>query len=175
MSKRTDRNGRSIGSALSGALLPDGGYIPSRTRSIHMNLEMLVAYTGSGRAAARTLGVAESTLRGWRHGTLPKGDRNAEIVSAARRAGAALDTKFIDAYTGQTELTIRALVAVSSDNRDRTLNPGRVIPLSTVRRALNLWLAGEDEKAGTMLARSMDTYYTAVEIDPYAPVEVTFR
>lgn len=35
-------------------------------------LELIVGEAGSGRAAARELGIAETTLRGWRHGRTPR-------------------------------------------------------------------------------------------------------
>lgn len=42
------------------------------TPTFHEQLSALVAQEGSGRAAARRLGVAESTVRRWRHGGKPK-------------------------------------------------------------------------------------------------------
>lgn len=47
-------------------------------------LEFIVGQAGSGRAAARELGIAETTLRGWRHGRTPR-DGGDYVLDAARR------------------------------------------------------------------------------------------
>lgn len=47
-------------------------------------VEYLVGEAGSARAAARELGVSESTFRGWRHGRTPR-DGGDYVLDAARR------------------------------------------------------------------------------------------
>lgn len=52
--------------------------------SFQEQLGALVAHEGSGRAAARALGVSEATVRRWRKGTVPKAGNMAAFDRVAR-------------------------------------------------------------------------------------------
>jgi len=139
--------------------LTDGAN-PHPDLGIHANLEILVTQLGSGRAAARFLGVAESTLRGWRRGVNPRG-RSAEIFLAARNAS--LGTQWKAGYDGTGELAIKGRIRVSNDFRDRTIHHGRVIPIELMRRILTTWRRGSDARAEALLYGAIDRYYQPVE------------
>lgn len=138
--------------------------VPSADLPAALNVEALVFVTGSGRAAARHLGVAESTLRGWRRGRVPRvGSRS--LAAAARMAGTPpqLLTNIRD---GTRSLRISGWIISSRDRRRRTVNPGRFIPQPTMNRILNRWLSADDDsKVEASLLRAIDTYYTPLGFD----------
>lgn len=122
------------------------------------NIERLVEATGSGRAAARALGVAESTLRGWRRGVKPR--RPAQWFQAqTRRVLASRRDVYADAWKGDRLLRIKGLIRVSKDVRVRTIDPGKYIPNRVIRRVLSAWENGDDDKAENILIRAIDQYY----------------
>lgn len=125
------------------------------------NVQALVDYHGSGRAAARALQVPESTLRGWRKGIVPKSvDRIRELGISARITR--VDTTML-ARVGHGDpdflLTIRGLIRVSNDERERTITPGAYVPVRLVVQAVREWLHGKDETADRTLLDAIDTYY----------------
>jgi hypothetical protein len=135
---------------------------PSTDQTIGRNIDVLVRLAGSGRAAARALGVAESTFRGWRHGVQPRSGQQA-IVSTARRLGA-LNTGQLAYALGDGSLTIRGIIRVSRDVRERTVHPGRHIPSTTMARILRRWAAAEDDsKVERSLMRAIDHYYQPLD------------
>jgi transposase-like protein len=149
-----------VGQALTGRFRP-----PSASLSAQQNVEALIEATGSGRAAARTLGVAESTLRGWRHGVKPRGG-NQPLVVAARAALTAKTGELARARAGQTELAITGIIVVSSDSRKRTVHPGRYIPRSTINRILTMWSQAQpDDKVEAALLRAIDRWYQPLDFD----------
>jgi hypothetical protein len=145
--------------------LTDAQAYPSEDRSPRFNVEIIVAASGgSGRAAGRYLGVAESTLRGWRKGVVPRRS-NRELASAARQAVGEHWPAFSDAYHGERTLAISGRVRVSSDVRPRTIYPGRIIPLQVMQSILRTWLSGDDAKTEAQLYRAIDHYYHPVAFD----------
>jgi hypothetical protein len=143
---------------------------PSATLSVWENLEILVAATGSGRAAARALGVAESTLRGWRKGARPR-RTNLEFVATARGAATAYyrpsafgGSHYDAAYRGDVIMAIRGWIKVSNDSRKRTIHVGREIPQRSMQGILRAWSAGNDEKAESLLVNAITRYYANVNI-----------
>lgn len=172
MASRRQRVAADLGASLSMALIDPPWLSPER--SIQTNVNLLVAHLGSGRAAGRALGVPETTIRSWRKGVVPRDPAKASLViSAGRRA--IVGKTFHDAYRGTTELVILGDVEVSNDSRVRKIRPGAYIPRSTIRRALNHWLNGDDIKAGATLGRAIDTYYTPLQFAPGTPVVMEFE
>lgn len=139
--------------------------VPHLDRSPQANALILIDIAGSGRAAARMLGVAESTFRGWRHGVQPRGGVNQAIVSAARRL-AALNSGRLAYARATTGLAIRGTFTVSKDTRTRDIYPGRQMPRATMTRILNRWAAGEDDhKVEQSLIRAIDRWYQPLQFD----------
>jgi len=136
---------------------------PGRGQSFHDNLRVAEEAAGSGRALGRHLGIAESTIRGWRHGATPRRPRQDAVIEAARRLSSV--GRFGRAYSGETELVIRGTVTVSNDTRPRTIYPGRYIPLTVIRTILDYWLTGDDDDTDQMLWSAIDTYYTPMDIE----------
>jgi len=125
-------------------------------RSIAANLTFIVSRAGSNRAAARSLGVAESTFRGWLKGSKPR--RSPQSIAAAARAWQSLG-RYGTARAGS--LVIHAIVSKSKDTRDRKLHVGRHIPKAVMGRILTRWLKAEpDDKVEASLYRAIDKYYT---------------
>jgi hypothetical protein len=145
-----------LGGAFSDALA-DGLDLPEPDLGFAENLRRYVAEAGSGRAAARQLGVPESTLRGWRHGTAPRHihQRQVELVQSARQRAT---PKAMTLLPGS--LFIKAVVKHSNDKRKRIIHPGRVIPQAVMGRLVRDWAAGaSDTQLGNALAKAVDTYY----------------
>ena len=109
---------------------------------------------GSGRAAARALGVAESTFRGWRSGVTSKRGIGTRLTVLARQMAPGLPRA---RTTGS--LAIHAEVTMSSDTRERTLHVGRKIPQPLIRRALTAWAMGNDRAVETLLTNAILKYY----------------
>lgn len=146
-----------VGQALTASAAP-----PSLSLSPQSNIELLVWATGSGRAAARALGVAESTLRGWRRGVKPRKDPRV-LVAAARGAMAA--PRWNEIYRGDKTLVIEGWIRVSSDLRKRTVYPGRTIPRRVMQSVLRAWAQADDERAERLLYNAIDTHYQPLEFD----------
>ena len=139
--------------------------IPSLSRSTFTDDVLLITrLAGSGRAAARQLGVAESTFRGWRKGAVPKGGLQRQPIKRAARVAAvhahSLDN-WVGAYNGDADslLTIKGVFTKSADTRPRTLHPGRYVPNEIIRAVLNAWVAGNDDIAESTLIAGIDRYY----------------
>lgn len=129
---------------------------------------------GSGRAAARYLGVSESTLRGWRRGRQPRIGQQAVLALARRAATYRSDGAYWRAWQGGPggELTIRGVVVVSGDVRLRTVHPGRYIPRARMREVLTTWQDGDDARAEALLYSYMDQYYVPMEFDSIDSVTI---
>lgn len=129
--------------------------------TFQQNVQALVDYHGSGRAAARALQVPESTLRGWRKGTIPKStDRIRDLQVSARVTR--VDTTLLGRIGhGDPDflLTVRGLIRYSDDERVRTIVPGKEIPVHIVVGAVRQWLYGNDDAADRTLLDAIDTYY----------------
>lgn len=124
-------------------------------------LARLAALSGSGAAAARRLGVADTTFYRWRRGVQrPKTGEN--VVRAAVRRTALAPGREQEIRTGARRLVIVGLgVQVSNDRRPRrVLRVGDHIPVRTMSRILNTWLSGDDDKTDRALWRAIDKYYT---------------
>src|SRR6185436_5381734 len=148
---------QAMGHALTGT-----PFVPSLDRSPQANIESLVSAVGSGRAAARALGVAESTLRGWRRGVTPRRDPRV-FVAAAR--GALSGDRYAAAYNGDVTFAIKGKIRVSSDERERTVYPGRNIPRQTMQGILRAWATGDDERAERLLYKAIDTNYQPLQFN----------
>lgn len=136
---------------------------PSADLGTARNARILADAAGSGRAAARMLGVAESTFRGWLGGVTPKRG-GAFLVTAARLAASATNRPghLKDAMDADVKtLTIRGLVVVSSDAKIRTIYPGRWIPRIKIRNMLRAWIAGDDARAARLMGRAIETHYVS--------------
>lgn len=140
--------------------------VPSTALSAQENIEILVAAIGSGRAAARALGVAESTLRGWRKGARPRRD-NQLFVATTRGAATARfrPDHYDDAYHGRKIMAIKGIIRVSNDARPRTAHVGREIPLRSMQGVLRAWSSGDDDKAERLLQNAIIRYYASLEFD----------
>lgn len=137
------------------------------TRDSQADALALTRIHGSGRAAARWLGVPETTFRGWRKGIAPKGEA-ADMLAQAARDNEVEEhdpAGFDEAVKGNTELVIRGVFTSSSDTRVRTIHPGRVIPRQTMARVLKTWRDGEDDKAERQLLRAIKDYYHDFDYD----------
>jgi hypothetical protein len=145
-----------------GESLVDSPDVPSTNLPIHVNIELLVEAAGSGRAAARVLGVAESTLRGWRKGAQPRRE-NRTIVAAAR--GTMAGPRWAEIYSGQATIVIHGVVVVSTDVRPRTVYPGRYIPRQTMQGILRAWASADDARAERLLYNAIDTHYQPLQFD----------
>lgn len=92
---------------------------------------------GSGRATARYVGVAPSTLAGWLHGRHPRPASAAKIVAASRQ--------FRMRDNQPTENTVVINTRDRNDGRPRTLTTDnlRLLP-GTIERAREAYLRGDD-------------------------------
>lgn len=145
------------------ALMPPG--VPQAPGTgVAANLALIVAHTGSGRAAGRYLGVSESTLRGWRHGVTPRRDP-AFFQIAARVLLSEKSGVWGPAYRGESELVISGLVRVSGDVRRRTIHIGRYIPRRSMQFVLRAWRQGNDAQAEKVLYAAIDRYYQPLALD----------
>lgn len=122
--------------------------------------EYLAARLGGGRAAARALGVAESTFRGWRGGVVSRKGIGARLATLARTMAPGLAHA-----RGDGSLTITGIITVSSDTRERTIHPGRNIPGPIIRQALTRWVNGNDNTAEAIIYGAIDRYYQPLEFD----------
>lgn len=123
------------------------------------HVEYLVEQAGSGRALGRALGVAESTVRGWRHGSTPRTGMRGFVIEMARDL-------MVQAHRGWPQdhrtFSITGEVKVSQDVRSRTLRVGAHIPPYRIDQALELWVAGDDQRAARMIESDIDRYYARV-------------
>jgi len=152
-----------MGHHLGWALAGYGNAVPGPRRPFHENLRILIDAAGSGRAAGRLLGVAETTLRRWRSGVTPRHDRQSLVISAGRAILGG--TTYRRAYEGELTIRIKGVIVASKDVRDRTISPGRTIPRRSFQRTLRLWLAGDDEAAGNSLLKATEKYYEGLSVD----------
>lgn len=142
----------------------------SADASIGRNLSHIISRAGSQRAAARSLGVAESTLRGWLKGSTPR--RTPQSIASAARAWQSLG-RYPEARAGG--LVIKGIVRKSRDERERTIHVGRHIPKPVMGRILTRWLHAEpDSKVEASIWRAIDKYYTA-DLDVGQIVAVWFE
>ena len=133
--------------------------VPSADISVMENAEILARIMGSGRAAARALGVGESTFRGWRKGVQPRKGAG-PIVQMARAAAVNRNrAHFQNVMDGTDVVAIRGTVVVSGDTRDRTIHPGRDIPLVKIRNIVRAWLAGQDDRVDRLMMKAIDEHY----------------
>ena len=144
-----------MGSDLTGLRQPPGPGL-----SVAENAEILALAVGSGRAAARRLGVGESTFRGWRKGVQPRKGAGF-LVQAARAAAvnAYRPRHYLNVMDGTNVLAIRGLIVKSSDARTRTIHPGRDIPLVKIRNIVRAWLAGQDDRVDRLTYKAIDEHY----------------
>lgn len=136
--------------------------VPSTQLSPAENAEILASLVGGGRAAARLLGIGESTFRGWRSGRRPR-DGGDLLVAAAR--GAAAGRRYHAAYDGTTTLSINGHIIVSNDARIRTVHVGEHIPLRKMQSVLRAWQKGDDTRAERLLYKHIDENYQPLEFD----------
>jgi hypothetical protein len=136
------------------------GRVPSERLSVMENAQILARLAGSGRAAARALGVAESTLRGWRRGVQPR-----TVPTSLVTLGRALAVQsnrpehMAQVMAGGRLLTIRGVVVVSGDARLRTIHPGRDIPLVKIRNIVRAWAAGQDDRVDRLTVNAINHHY----------------
>lgn len=141
-----------------------GFHIPGHRVSLQDRIQGAIATFGSGRKAAKALGIPESTLRAWRKGAKPRHDP-APKFKATGRSNPPPGSPFWMAWTGQGELVIKGVIRVSGDIRDRTIHPGRQIPRSIIRAALSAYQRGEDDLVGSILLRAIDSYYQPMKFE----------
>lgn len=122
------------------------------------NIHVIVNAFGSRRAAARALGIAESTLRGWEKGSKP---RLAPEVFASMARGVLAANRYSDAYAGITVMRIKGTVRVSGDERPRTINVGEEISRRKMQGILRAWAQCDDERAERLLRKAIDSDYAA--------------
>ena len=136
------------------------GGSPGPGQSYRRNLDILVEETGSQRAAARALGIGESTLRGWLKGATPKKYSHRDIGLRTRAATINPD-RWAAAYDGTNAMAIHGWIKVSRDVRHRTVHVGREIPQALMKRILTTWRNGRDNEAETLLRNAIELYYTS--------------
>lgn len=135
--------------------------LPSVDNTPAENIEIIVRAAGSGRGAARFLGIGESTLRGWRKGARPK--RSPEWLVQQARAAAQNDM-YRAGRSGEGSLAVTGWIQASSDLRRRTIHPGAAgFPLALIRRALTAWDKGLDSHADALIVGGIDRYYQPLE------------
>jgi DNA-binding transcriptional regulator YdaS (Cro superfamily) len=110
-------------------------------------LREFVAEAGSGRAAARQLGVAESTVRRWRHGGMPRPAARAAFVQAYRRLAARNITP--------ADIRIRTSERASKGGRREREITGRQLRLddAAAGRVRDAYVAGGREAAAKQLVK----------------------
>ena len=150
-----------------GARLVGSPFVPTTDRDPQVNAQRLQSIAGSGREAARQLGVAESTLRGWRKGVRPKDPAaNQRMVAMGRQLAAARTGELarVRRDPNANGLVIKGIIRVSNDQRTRTILVGRHIPADTMRRILTAWANGvDDSKVDAMLHRAITSYYAPTD------------
>lgn len=141
----------------------------------------LEAKHGSLAAVARETGVSRSTLRRWRDGeAVPKADSEKKLTSAlrsslmpeGRRKRVGRSTGYPD-YGSATPtgrgagakrgarggFSIDALVRVSEDERDRTLNIGQHMDPDAAENLMAAFLSGDDEVFAGLLHQALTDYF----------------
>jgi DNA-binding transcriptional regulator YdaS (Cro superfamily) len=141
-----------VGTALTGRD-PDSG------ASFGALLDRLAGLAGSGSKAARVIGVNPTTFNRWRRGVMrPKGGDG--VVRRAIRKQEVPTGLLADIKAKRKTLKIVGTVSVSNDKRrGRKCDVGAHIPKGVMTRILNLWFAGDDEKANSMLWTAIDKHY----------------
>lgn len=134
-------------------------------------LVRLVAVAGTGKAAAKALGVSPTTFYRWRRGVQqPK--VKPDMIRATLRRQLLKPNLERQIRSKQKTLHIHGTITVSGDTRPRTLKVGNHIPATTMGRILNTWLRGEDDKVSTQLWNAIDKHYLRdIEIDALTGVE----
>jgi len=140
-------------------------HVPRRSYEPSTNAAILVAAAGGNRAAARILGVAESTVRRWLQGAKPRDPHRlveaARLTASMRYKPGAYDA----AYQGDTLMVITAWIRISGDKRKRSVSVGQHIPQRRMQAVLRAWRAGDDDKAERLLIKAIDEEYTPMAFE----------
>ncbi len=139
--------------------------------------EEIVKGTGSQKAAADLIGVAPQTLRRWLKGTqVPGTPALAKLKAAGRRVRLSRSreanirtarqvptkrNKYGVQLYSDNRMKITGTFLVSSDERERTLDVGKHIPLDVMGTILDAWLAGDDTRAVAELQAAIREFYVA--------------
>jgi len=127
----------------------------------HERLVAFEADVGSGRAAARRIGIAESTWRGWKKGASPRGANREKYQRAERdaRAAATLDLQKIRVDFVQKERK-RPDRARSLDARQL-----RIADPAAGQRIRDAYVAGGAAAAGKALIAEIKDPWYAEQLD----------
>lgn len=111
---------------------------------------------GSNRQLARDLGIGESTIRGWRSGRVPRGDRRGELVDAAHRMQrrqrlAAGREKRLRRPAAMDSVTVGGYIIVSDEPEERDIALGDYLADTLADDLVDAYLDGAslDELAET--------------------------
>lgn len=135
-------------------------------------LAELVTAGGSGKGAARLMGVSDTTFYRWRNyatkaerGIRQKPPEKRVLVAAIRKAG--LTPELRKKITSkQISMKIRGMVVMSDDTRERTIHPGQYIPGQKMGILLSAWTSGDDERTDRLLNKYLDQHYAeGIEFD----------
>lgn len=136
-------------------------------------LGRLVRVAGSGKAAARLIGVSDTTFYRWRSGrqapktgadTLARIVRRAELPPAVER----------DIRAKHRTMRVKAVWHVSRDVRTREINLGQAVPQRSTTLFVSAWLAATDDKAEDIWWRAVDKHIGA-DLEMEAIVNVEYR
>jgi transcriptional regulator with XRE-family HTH domain len=134
-------------------------------------LAALIDRTGSGAAAARTLGVSRSTVYRWLAGRHTPKVSSLTLARAVRRAGLTASLE-ADIKKKRRIMVIHGVIKISNDERPRKLKVGQYIPERKMGNIINAWLDANDERTERLLWASIDKHYTeGIEITVLTGVE----
>lgn len=118
-------------------------------------VERLVQALGTAKAAARVLGVGDTTLYRWRRGRQTPKAGGTVIARAIRRVELA-PVMERDVRSKAVTMHVRGVVRVSRDVRTRTINLGLDVSRQRTSNFVSNWLADDDSRAERLWWKAID-------------------
>jgi DNA-binding transcriptional regulator YdaS (Cro superfamily) len=118
-------------------------------------VERLVTALGTAKAAARVLGVGDTTLYRWRRGRQTPKTGGTAIARAIRRVELAPGMER-DVRTKAVTMRVKGVVRVSRDVRVREINLGLNISQQRTSNFVSNWLADNDARAERLWWKAVD-------------------
>jgi len=125
--------------------------------------EITRATGGTATGAARATGVSARAWSHWRSGDRKPTAKSLGLLRGAQRRLRASSRKVAGMRSGEVTVAIHAVVAISSDVRDRVININRWLPANrdpsnVTAPAVDAWLRGDDAGAVAPLMKVVDDH-----------------